>query len=71
MRIIENAIKANFMPGQYNDWKQIITTVLMHVNGMRSEDFPSHYGKHLELMKKNSYYRIKFGLVQNYVRLMK
>jgi hypothetical protein len=69
MNIIERAIKVNFGAGEPFEWRHIILVVVTHNKGIHHEDFPNCYGQHLDLMKNNGHYRIKYGLVSNYMKI--
>lgn len=71
MRIIEKAIKANFFPQEMPAWKHIITVIMTHNQGVHHEDFPNCYGIHLDLIKNNRHYQVKYGLIENYIKLHK
>jgi len=67
--IIDKAIKSNFGAGEPDVWKYQIKVIMMHTYGNQQDEFQRCFGNHLDMVKTNSWYRIKYGLVSNYMRL--
>ena len=68
MNVIDRAIKANFAGNELIPWQIEMKKVLWVHAGMKVENFEYGMRKHNLNLANHDRYRVKFGLLQNYIK---
>jgi hypothetical protein len=68
--IIDKAIRANFAngDGSFDTWKETLRKLMIHSFVTEQEDYHELFELHQAYMKKPRY-RVKAGLIANYMKL--